>query len=546
MKKSTHSLQKKKRLRSNRNSNNDVDNVLNAIMMDATSNNAYSSNIDNAMDGIGSFGLFDIVTKHKSTCTKKKKTTTSTSSASSTSTSSFVTRSRSSQSSTKNTTMTNSRKRNSLLTKRRPSSKKRNLFSNSSSFVTANSLKNDPFFQSILKKNTSIATSANAHSTNRQVMTNNKHHETTTTITAAEKDSRTLLSLKQIDVQVSKKMARAQNMNNNKKNDRYNSTSGTKMTNKETKRSDDDNKQDKEIHPFFLWKQPRTTSTSVIQHANIKTNNQTKDETSSTATRSSGTSTNHKQSELNHRHDPIINIDDEDNNEPDNHQDVNNSHYNLSSTSTHKKTQTHLKVQSASTSSSSTTLQMQKDSTLAEKKVSKKYNIVQTLYDRSIYGNNARRKRHLLINTKKNHNIDGKQTGSNNSSSVSRDGCHLHQKVHRSWNMTNSINIHTNNSIYHQGEITCMEFDKDGILLAVGDSLGYIRIFDFDEVNAASLKNRSKKVRRTNHHGNSNETQRTKEIRNVRPSIAFQAKSHRISCIKWNPTNEDLLIVSFL
>jgi hypothetical protein len=36
-------------------------------------------------------------------------------------------------------------------------------------------------------------------------------------------------------------------------------------------------------------------------------------------------------------------------------------------------------------------------------------------------------------------------------------------------------------------DITCMEFDSEGVLLAIADNSGYIRIFCFDEVNAADI-----------------------------------------------------------
>ena len=92
-------------------------------------------------------------------------------------------------------------------------------------------------------------------------------------------------------------------------------------------------------------------------------------------------------------------------------------------------------------------------------------------------------------------------------------------------------------------EITCMEFDSEGVLLAVADSVGVISIFDFDEVNAADME--MKRRRKGNVPINSNGATGANR---VKPFINFRmgADIHRISSIQWNPFDENMLAVTCL
>jgi hypothetical protein len=104
--------------------------------------------------------------------------------------------------------------------------------------------------------------------------------------------------------------------------------------------------------------------------------------------------------------------------------------------------------------------------------------------------------------------------------------------VHRQWTVSTSVELDITLS---EAEITCMEFDSQGVLLAVSDNEGYIRIFDFDEVNAADVAAKQRKLRN-----------RVEEAKKVEPFITFRTGDNRISSIKWNPFNENLMGVTFL
>ena len=83
-------------------------------------------------------------------------------------------------------------------------------------------------------------------------------------------------------------------------------------------------------------------------------------------------------------------------------------------------------------------------------------------------------------------------------------------------------------------EITAMEFDSEGVLLAIALDDGYIRIFDFDEVNAIDIDVRRREL-----------PQGGRRI--VAPFICFRVGSdRRISSLHWNPFNENMIGVTFL
>ena len=83
----------------------------------------------------------------------------------------------------------------------------------------------------------------------------------------------------------------------------------------------------------------------------------------------------------------------------------------------------------------------------------------------------------------------------------------------------------------HRHSTVALEFDRQGVLLALGDARGMITIYDFDELCGADMAARRACPWRQMH---------------IRPVLAFGTHSTaRISCIKWDPNNDDLLVVSF-
>jgi len=105
-----------------------------------------------------------------------------------------------------------------------------------------------------------------------------------------------------------------------------------------------------------------------------------------------------------------------------------------------------------------------------------------------------------------------------------------------------------------------LEFDRQGVLLALGDTRGMITVYDFDELCAADMAVRRAVCRQQGAvaasaaasfadadadavHTNNRHCRRTP----ICPVLAFGTRSTaRISCIKWDPNSEDLLVVSFL
>ena len=102
------------------------------------------------------------------------------------------------------------------------------------------------------------------------------------------------------------------------------------------------------------------------------------------------------------------------------------------------------------------------------------------------------------------------------------------QRWHRISNV--HLEMGTNNA-----EITCMAFDSEGVLLAIADNSGYIRIFDFDEVNAADIATRQEHKKGT-----------SLQKKTIAPFIIFRIGTDRISSLTWNPFNENIVAVTFL
>ena len=95
--------------------------------------------------------------------------------------------------------------------------------------------------------------------------------------------------------------------------------------------------------------------------------------------------------------------------------------------------------------------------------------------------------------------------------------------------------------------IVALEFDRLGVLLATADARGIISVYDFDELCAADITARRLACRA----GSATDTTppNSRDIRqatSIGPVLAFSTRStSSISCIKWNPYCEDLLVVSF-
>jgi WD40 repeat protein len=104
--------------------------------------------------------------------------------------------------------------------------------------------------------------------------------------------------------------------------------------------------------------------------------------------------------------------------------------------------------------------------------------------------------------------------------------------AYKKWQVSSCVELDIG---FTNAEVTCMEFDSRGVLLALSDNKGYIRIFDFDEVNAAELAAKQKKV-----------STNVEETKKVEPYRSFPTTNYRISCLKWNPFHENLLGVTFL
>ena len=91
------------------------------------------------------------------------------------------------------------------------------------------------------------------------------------------------------------------------------------------------------------------------------------------------------------------------------------------------------------------------------------------------------------------------------------------------------------------GGAAALEFDQQGVLLASADNRGIVSIYCFDECSAADIAVRRNVCREQS------QAAPNAGIRPVRPIMAFSTRSKcTISCVKWNPHNEDQLAISFL
>ena len=132
----------------------------------------------------------------------------------------------------------------------------------------------------------------------------------------------------------------------------------------------------------------------------------------------------------------------------------------------------------------------------------------------------AQLERRCTHNTRCDHNMDAGYHG-------------MRGNVLRKWSRIHNVHLEVG---MNDAEITCMEFDSDGVLLAIADNSGYIRIFDFDEVNAADIATRRIPQ-------NEGTLQRSRPIS---PFIMFRTGNDRISSLTWNPFNENIVAVTFL
>jgi hypothetical protein len=111
-----------------------------------------------------------------------------------------------------------------------------------------------------------------------------------------------------------------------------------------------------------------------------------------------------------------------------------------------------------------------------------------------------------------------------------RSICPVRLVSRNSWKKCNSVSLALDQSPHHTGlSYTHVQFDSQGVLLAMADSKGLIRIYDFDEVQYQTLLARR------------NDTV-TQNI--IPPILSFRALS-RVSCLKWIPDNEDEIALSF-
>ena len=91
-----------------------------------------------------------------------------------------------------------------------------------------------------------------------------------------------------------------------------------------------------------------------------------------------------------------------------------------------------------------------------------------------------------------------------------------------------------------------LEFDRLGVLLATADSRGIVTVYDFDELCAADIAARRLACRAQISPDSTHPISGNRQAISIGPVLAFSTRStSRISCIKWNPYCEDLLVVSF-
>lgn len=143
---------------------------------------------------------------------------------------------------------------------------------------------------------------------------------------------------------------------------------------------------------------------------------------------------------------------------------------------------------------------------------------------------------------------------------------YVHSGQH--WNISQTVQLDTTRN---SGEVSAMSFDEEGVLLAMGDDRGFVRIYDFDDVNSLDIGKRNEMSRlraKTDNEIDLNEgaSSPLHEVAeselNVseekmkalpppvepalsKPALSFRSASYRITNLQWNPNNQDQLAVSF-
>ncbi|KAL7482223.1 hypothetical protein ACHAW6_007895 [Cyclotella cf. meneghiniana] len=143
------------------------------------------------------------------------------------------------------------------------------------------------------------------------------------------------------------------------------------------------------------------------------------------------------------------------------------------------------------------------------------------------------------------------------------------------WNVCRTVEIDLA-SKSTSGEVCSMSFDQEGVLLATGDDNGFVRIYDFDDLNALDRRKRNERnclqptngdvandqfiendpddpneelsdlcIERVSHSKEETETLPPIDAVLVKPVLSFRCMSHRITDLQWNPNNQDQLAVSF-
>ncbi|KAG1688623.1 hypothetical protein DVH05_003548 [Phytophthora capsici] len=90
---------------------------------------------------------------------------------------------------------------------------------------------------------------------------------------------------------------------------------------------------------------------------------------------------------------------------------------------------------------------------------------------------------------------------------------------------------------------SCLEFDTQGVLLAVGASNGIVALYDFDDVFYRSL-NLGQKMRTLGEQTRGEEEQKKIDDEILYPIHTIYT-SFEVKCIRWNPLNEDEVACSF-
>jgi len=108
------------------------------------------------------------------------------------------------------------------------------------------------------------------------------------------------------------------------------------------------------------------------------------------------------------------------------------------------------------------------------------------------------------------------------------------------WTKCETVRIPTHSTV-------AFEFDRLGVLFATADARGTIAVYDFDELCAADIAARRVACRAQTAPGAiQTNNLNGRQSSSICPILAFSIRSaSRISCIKWDPNCQDLLVVSF-